>query len=112
MILDYFSTQPEGDVCMLKLKNGKKEYLVEPQLDQTIFKIVSEKKIPWGFLCEQGNCARCRTLVVEGYSHLNEPTKEEERRLMSEELEKGYRLGCQLKVVNKGEVTLQFAPYF
>jgi 2Fe-2S ferredoxin len=44
--------------------------------------------------------------------HLNEPTKAELVGLDDEELEQGYRLGCQVKVNSDGTIAVQNKPYF
>lgn len=86
-------------------------YEVEAQTDVTIVQLAKKQKIPWGYACERGICAQCRTLVKEGAEHLNEVTKEEKLRLRKAERAEGYRLGCQIKVATPGAITLQHKPY-
>jgi len=84
---------------------------VEPEVGISIVQLSKKQKIPWGYACERGICAQCRTLVVEGAELLNEVTKEEKLRLRKAERAQGYRLGCQVKVAIPGRITLQHQPY-
>jgi len=84
---------------------------VEPEVGISIVQLSKKQKIPWGYACERGICAQCRTLVVEGAEFLNEVTKEEKLRLRKAERAQGYRLGCQVKVATPGRITLQHQPY-
>ena len=84
---------------------------VEPEVGISIVQLSKKQKIPWGYACERGICAQCRTLVVEGSEFLNEVTKEEKLRLRKAERAQGYRLGCQVKVDTPGRITLQHQPY-
>ncbi len=79
--------------------------------DKTIVEIAKEHRIPWGHACERGICAQCRTKVVKGAELLNDITPEEKLRLRKAERSEGYRLGCQIKVKQQGEVELVHSPY-
>ncbi|OAB44264.1 2Fe-2S iron-sulfur cluster-binding protein [Paenibacillus glacialis] len=68
--------------------------------------------VDWQHLCTRGTCARCRCIIEEGAEHLEEPTKAEHARLDPEEIEEGYRLGCQAIVKNSGQITARNKTYF
>ncbi len=57
------------------------------------------------FGCTEGSCGVCELTVLKGRENLNKFTEEEKEYLYEEDLEKGMRLGCQLKI-RKGEVTI------
>jgi len=57
------------------------------------------------FGCTEGSCGVCELTVLDGRSNLSKVTDEEKNYLLSEDLDQGMRLGCQLKV-RKGEVSL------
>ncbi|CAM5791908.1 MULTISPECIES: 2Fe-2S iron-sulfur cluster-binding protein [Brevibacillus] len=80
-------------------------------MGKTIVAIAKEHKLSWGYACERGICAQCRTHVEAGAEHLNEITDAEKLRLRKAERAEGYRLGCQIKVIHEGNVTLAHRPY-
>lgn len=56
------------------------------------------RQFPWPWLrygCGMGKCSRCASRVVEGAEHLPEPNWKE-RKILGANLERGYRLLCQL----------------
>lgn len=50
------------------------------------------------FGCTEGTCGVCELTVTEGRENLSSITEEERDYLYEEDLEKGMRLGCQIKV--------------
>ena len=93
----------------LQTRNGT--VTVPVQYNKTVVTIAKENKITWGYACERGNCAQCRTKVIKGAEYLNEMTPEEKLRLRKAERTEGYRLGCQIKVEKPGEIELAHKPY-
>lgn len=93
----------------LVTSEGKHELIVESK--ETLVNIARQHRIKWGYLCERGLCAQCRTKVVEGRECLNDITREEKLRLKKSEREEGYRLGCQIRLVQPGRVHLLHRPY-
>ncbi|WP_035297827.1 2Fe-2S iron-sulfur cluster-binding protein [Brevibacillus thermoruber] len=81
------------------------------ETDVTIVSIAKRHQLGWGYACERGICAQCRTLVQEGADCLNDVTNEEKLRLRKAERAEGYRLGCQIQIVRQGRVTLAHRPY-
>jgi len=59
--------------------------------------------LPFG--CTEGSCGVCELTVLEGRRNLSKLTDEEKNYLLPEDLDKGMRLGCQIKI-RKGEITL------
>jgi 2Fe-2S ferredoxin len=91
-------------------RSKRKTAAAEPGL--TILELALKHDVDWGFSCTRGTCCRCRCLVTSGMEHLNEPTDAEMEGLDDEELEQGYRLGCQAKVMSDGDLTVRNKPYF
>jgi 2Fe-2S ferredoxin len=97
---------------MILIKGRKVHKEVPFERKMTLLDLALKHDVDWGFSCTRGTCARCRCLVTEGRQHLNEPTEAEEDRLEPEELEAGFRLGCQASVKEEGPVTVVHKPYF
>lgn len=103
--------QSEGEP-VIELLGRNVQRLVVPVTGSTILELAERNEVDWNSFCKRGTCARCRCLVVEGIEHLSEPNLAEERRLDPEEIEEGYRLGCQSKLESSGPMTIKHAPYF
>ncbi|WP_068775982.1 2Fe-2S iron-sulfur cluster-binding protein [Paenibacillus sp. FJAT-26967] len=97
---------------MIELKGRSIVKEVEPVIGSTILELAREHKVDWGFNCTRGTCARCRCHVSEGMEHLTEPAEIELVRLEPEEIEEGFRLSCQAKVLSAGMVKVRHRPYF
>lgn len=85
---------------------------VETQLGKTLLKIAQEASIDWQFNCSRGTCARCRCIVQEGAELLAESSDAEWDRLGPDELDAGYRLGCQAIVEREGVIVAVNKTYF
>lgn len=97
---------------MIELKGKTIAKTVEPVKGQTLLDLALKHKIDWGFSCTRGTCARCRCLVTEGVDQLAKPTEEELDRLEPEEIEQGFRLGCQAIIKGDGKLVALNKPYF
>lgn len=97
---------------MIELKGRLKRKTVEPVVGRTVLELALKHEVDWGFSCTRGTCSRCRCLVTSGMEHLSEPNQVELDSLENEELEQGFRLGCQTKVTSDGEITVHNKPYF
>ena len=97
---------------VLDLKGRTIHKRVEPVIGQSLLDIALHNGIDWQFSCTRGTCARCRCLVETGRDLLREPSDAEWDRLDEEELEQGYRLGCQAIVRQAGELIAVNKTYF
>jgi 2Fe-2S ferredoxin len=97
---------------VISLKGKFKQKQVEIETGFTILDMALKHDVDWGFSCTRGTCARCRCMVLEGSSHLNEPTDAEFERLGEEEIAQGYRLGCQAEIISEGELSIKLETYF
>jgi len=95
----------------LTLITRKGTYELAVETGQPIVQLAKKHKIPWGYACERGVCAQCRTKVLAGAEHLNDVTDAEKLRLRKAERLEGYRLGCQIRIQTAGHVELKHAPY-
>lgn len=68
--------------------------------------------VDWQFNCSRGTCARCRCVVEEGAGLLSEPNDAEWDRLGPDELDDGFRLGCQAVVMKQGVIKAVNRTYF
>lgn len=85
---------------------------VEPKLGVSLLQHALQHDIDWQHLCTRGTCARCRCFIEEGMDHLEEPTQAEHDRLDPEEMEEGFRLGCQAVVKSDGNIIARNKTYF
>lgn len=85
---------------------------VVPVTGLTVLELAERNGVDWNSFCKRGTCARCRCQVSEGLERLSAPNEAEENRLDPEEIEEGYRLGCQVKLEQDGPVSIRHAPYF
>lgn len=85
---------------------------VETQIGKSLLKIAQESSIDWQFNCSRGTCARCRCIVQEGAELLSESSDAEWDRLGPDELDAGYRLGCQAVVEREGVIKAVNKTYF
>lgn len=97
---------------MIRLKGRTIEKTVQAEEGLTILQLAIKHKVDWGHACTRGNCARCRCFVEKGQQYLSEVNDAEERRLDPEEIEEGFRLGCQAQVISAGEVIALNKTYF
>lgn len=104
--------QPGTPSEAVELKGRKVRRVVEPVIGSSILELAERNRVDWLSNCRRGTCARCRCLVEEGMELLNGPTEAEKARLEREELEAGYRLGCQARLIGPGKVVVRHAPYF
>jgi ferredoxin, 2Fe-2S len=86
--------------------------IVEPQVGQSLLELAQRASVDWQFNCSRGTCAKCRCFIVEGAQLLAESSDAEWERLGPEELEAGYRLGCQAIVVKTGNIKAINRTYF
>lgn len=97
---------------MIELIGRSKRKTVAAEPGKTILELALKADVDWAFNCTRGTCCRCRCFVSSGMEHLHEPTKAEQIGLDDEELEQGFRLGCQAKVKSDGTIAVQNKPYF
>ena len=98
-------------MAQLTLQSRSGSHMLPVETNKSIVELAKKHKVVWGYACQRGVCAQCRTLVIEGAEALNEVTKEEKLRLRKAERAEGYRLGCQVQIVKDGDVTLAHRPY-
>ena len=61
----------------------------------------------FSFGCTEGTCGICELTVIKGAENVSKVNETEKDYLDPQDLEKGMRLGCQLKVI-KGEVVINW----
>ena len=70
-----------------------------------LIEVCDETGVSLPFGCTEGSCGVCEVTVIEGRNNLSKITDEEKNYLLPEDLDRGMRLGCQIKI-RKGEITL------
>ncbi|RKP57070.1 (2Fe-2S)-binding protein [Cohnella endophytica] len=97
---------------MLTLTGRTLTRTVEPEVGQSLLELAQGASVDWQFNCSKGTCARCRCIITEGMELLSEFSDAEWDRLGPDELEAGYRLGCQAIVEKAGEIHAKNKTYF
>ena len=100
------------DGTKIVLKGRAIEREVNPEIGASILELAEKHGVDWNSNCRRGTCARCRCFVSEGMDHLTEPNEAERQRLEPDEISEGYRLGCQAKINEAGNVKVRHASYF
>lgn len=96
----------------IELKGRKIRRKVNTAVGASILELAERHGVDWNSNCRRGTCARCRCLVIEGREFLTAPNDAETARLTEEEIDQGYRLGCQAKVEHSGNIVVEHASYF
>lgn len=109
-----FNCQRKNEMMeyQIELKGRSKSVTIPFKQGNTILELALEHAVDWGFSCSRGTCARCRCLILEGRDLLNEITDAEKARLEEDEIEAGYRLGCQAVPMQKGLIRAVNKTYF
>ncbi|CAM3776583.1 2Fe-2S iron-sulfur cluster-binding protein [Cohnella lubricantis] len=97
---------------MIQLTGRTLTKTIESGQGRTLLALAKEAGVDWQFNCSRGTCARCRCRIEAGSELLREPTDAEWDRLGPEELDQGYRLGCQAVVERDGELKARNRTYF
>ncbi|MBW5446653.1 2Fe-2S iron-sulfur cluster binding domain-containing protein [Cohnella sp. CFH 77786] len=97
---------------MLTLTGRTRTKTAEAEIGHTLLEHALKAGVDWNFNCSRGTCARCRCYVESGADLLAEPTDAEWDRLGPDELDGGFRLGCQAEVVRKGKLIAVNRTYF
>lgn len=85
---------------------------VQPILGKSLLEHALGANVDWQFNCSRGTCAKCRCSIVEGADLLSEVSDAEWDRLGPDELEAGFRLGCQAIVAKDGKIKAINRTYF
>ncbi|WP_239614130.1 2Fe-2S iron-sulfur cluster-binding protein [Cohnella mopanensis] len=85
---------------------------VDTGIGQSLLQLAQGTSIDWQFNCSRGTCAKCRCLIHEGAHLLSEVSDAEWDRLGPDELDAGYRLGCQAIVFKDGDIKATNKTYF
>lgn len=104
--------QESTEEKLVELKGKNIQRHVAPVIGMTVLELAERNEVDWNSYCKRGTCARCRCHVSEGMEYLSLPNEAEEKRLDPEEIDEGYRLGCQTKLDKIGVISIKHAPYF
>lgn len=106
------SIQASTEEKLVLLRGRNTERDVAPIVGMTILELAERNEVDWNSFCKRGTCARCRCHISEGMEYMSAANEAEENRLDPEEIDDGYRLGCQTKFERIGVVSIKHAPYF
>lgn len=87
------------------LPDGKR---IKSELEKSIYELTLKSKVELSSLCGGiGTCGKCKVIIRKGKELLSDPTYEEKRFLSALDLKLGYRLACQTKILNKGQLIVE-----
>ena len=67
--------------------------------DLSIYDALSQAGVRINSLCGgKGTCGKCRIMIQKGFQHLKDPSNSELEKLAQNDIEKGWRLACQVKL--------------
>ena len=70
------------------------------EVDKTIYELLTKLGVQIRSLCGgKGTCGKCKILIQNNTEHLIPPSKSEIKLVSKEEIEKGWRLACQTRVI-------------
>ena len=79
----------------VKVLLGGKEFNVEIPKDENLLDGVNDKGVDVKWDCKSGVCDTCKVLVVKGMENLS-PPNDNEKNMLGDLINKGYRLSCQV----------------
>jgi ferredoxin len=83
---------------IVKLHHNGEVYEQEIKENSNLVVLAGIRKFPHlKYGCGMGKCTKCKIQVLSGGEHLAPPNWKEEK-MLSEQLEEGYRLCCQLYI--------------
>lgn len=86
---------------------GKVKFIneVDSKKEKDLIKLAKKANVKIKLPCSgKGTCGKCLVKVTKG--EVSEPTKAEIKKLGEEKIQKGYRLACQLEVLD-GDVSVK-----
>ncbi|BBI33186.1 2Fe-2S iron-sulfur cluster-binding protein [Cohnella abietis] len=97
---------------MITLTGRTLTKMVEPRIGESLLQHAQNAEVDWQFNCSRGTCAKCRCFIVDGAEFLEDYSDAEWDRLGPDELDAGYRLGCQAIVEKTGNIKAINKTYF
>ncbi|SMO49971.1 2Fe-2S iron-sulfur cluster-binding protein [Melghirimyces algeriensis] len=86
------------------IKIGTQEKSFQCDEGENLLYEATTRSIMIPFNCTSGRCGTCRVRILEGRENLSEMGDREALRLGDEQIEKGFRLACQLAVYGDVQV--------
>ncbi len=91
----------EGEPLKMWVILDGEEHELELKEDELMLDAALDREVELDYSCREGMCDSCMVRVLAGVENLSEPTQEEID-MLDEEIGKGFRLSCQVRV--KGPV--------
>jgi ferredoxin len=85
------------------MKN-KVSFVYKVKNEEALTDIIKKSKIDIKMPCKKGKCGKC-VIKIEG--DINSPTKNEKKLLSESDLEKGYRLACEVKILGDVKIKME-----
>src|SRR5690606_14320480 len=92
-----------GGIPMKVIVDGQ-EFLLDVGPGENLLTAALDRDVAVDYSCLEGLCDSCAVRVLEGLENLSPPTKEEFD-MLGEDVHRGMRLACQVKV--NGPVTIE-----
>lgn len=83
------------EMIKVKVLLGGEEFNVEIPKDENLLDGVNDKGVAVKWDCKSGVCDTCKVKIVAGMENLS-PVNDNERNMLGDDVNKGYRLSCQV----------------
>lgn len=87
--------QKPKEMIKVKVLLGGKEHNVEIPKDENLLDGVNDKGVDVKWDCKSGVCDTCQIRVLAGMENLS-PVNDNERNMLGDKVNEGYRLSCQI----------------
>ena len=85
------------------MKN-KVSFVYKAKNEEKLSDIIKKSKIDIKMPCKKGKCGKC-AIKIEG--NINPPTKNERKLLSDNDLQRGYRLACEVKILGDTKIKME-----
>ena len=82
----------------------KVSFIYKARDEENLSDLIKKSKVDIKMPCKKGKCGKC-AIKIEG--SVNPPTKNERKSLSEKELENGYRLACEIKILGDIKIKME-----
>ncbi len=87
----------EGEPIKMTVILGGQEYVIEVNEGENMLDAALDRNVEIDYSCREGMCDSCAVQILAGINNISPPTKEEFD-MLGDDVHKGQRLACQVKV--------------
>lgn len=87
----------EGEPIRMTVILGGEEYVIEVNEGENMLDAALDRSVEIDYSCREGMCDSCAVQILAGINNISPPTQEEFD-MLGDDVQKGQRLACQVKV--------------